>query len=153
MRWWYVCWMLRRFNCSLVRAMDGRIMRRHCIISWCQSAATSKIANASSHDSVVWTALWKVPDLTFFTFTPNHHYYLVNHQVRVMISRKMSIRVQLKTRLKHDGWNTKNAAEMLHLPDSGRRGCWRTSWHDGADRQRYSDDKWLRPRSRLPPCC
>ena len=35
----------RGSNCSLMRAMDGRIMRRG-IISSCQSAATSEIVKA-----------------------------------------------------------------------------------------------------------
>jgi len=39
---WYDCVLHRGSNCSLARAMDGRIMR-HGIISSCQSAATSEI--------------------------------------------------------------------------------------------------------------
>jgi len=42
---WYIYVLHRRSNCSLARAMDGRIMRRD-IISSCQSAATSEIVKA-----------------------------------------------------------------------------------------------------------
>ena len=43
---WYVGMLHRWSNCSLARAMDGRIMRCD-IISSCQSAATSEMVNRS----------------------------------------------------------------------------------------------------------
>ena len=54
-------------NCSLARAMDGRIMRRG-IISSCQSAATSEIVK---HMTCVRraAALYQVLDLYLYLFT------------------------------------------------------------------------------------
>jgi len=56
---WYVCMLHHGSNCSLARAMDGRIM--HCgIISSCQSAEIVKRSWACVHRGA---ALYQVPDL------------------------------------------------------------------------------------------
>jgi len=62
---WYVCVLHRSSNSSPSRAMDGRIMP-HCIISSCQSAATSEIVKrcCSSLVSSVITSTQ-----TFYLFT------------------------------------------------------------------------------------
>jgi len=66
---WYVCVLHRGSNCSLSRAMDGRIMR-HGIISSCQSAATSETVKRCC-SSLISSAITSTQTITFHSVQSN----------------------------------------------------------------------------------